>query len=86
VNVLHVKMMLDLEGSMGGVVLSSNFKTAAVYKNQPITLTVLLDVYVRHFRLEGDGDPHVFKTTAGTPVRQGYINRGNSAYHFLCIT
>jgi len=57
-------------------VLSNKFKTAAHFSAQPVTLTLLMQVYIKYFRVACDGNIYVFTTTVGTSIRQGYINRG----------
>lgn len=69
-------MSLDLEGMHDGVVMSTHFKTAAVYRHQPVTIPLLLEVYVKYFRQGTSEMEEVFLTTHGTPMKQGYINRG----------
>ena len=58
--------------------MSPHFKTAAVYKEQPVTVPLLLDIYVNYFRIATSDMKEVFVTTKGTPVQQGYINKGNN--------
>lgn len=73
-------MRLDLEGIQAGVVLSTNFKTAATYRHQPVTVPLLLDVYVKYFRQGSPEVEEVFLTNKGTPMKQGYINRAFADY------
>lgn len=56
--------------------MSINFKTAAAYGYQPVTTTRLLEVYVDYFRKGTSDVEEVFLTTKGTPMKQGYVNRG----------
>jgi hypothetical protein len=74
---------IDIVGSVEGVVLSCEFKTVARYQHQPLTLNGLVQVYIDRFRVGGDDDPHVFLTTKGTPMLQGYVNDGNFLLHFV---
>jgi len=43
-------MLLELEGMQNGVVMSTHFKTKAVYHHRPVTIPLLLEVYVKYFR------------------------------------
>ena len=65
----------DLERMVDGVVLSPHFKTATEYKDQPVTVTLLVHVYIKFFRKPAEeSEEALFVTTKGTPVLQGYIN------------
>lgn len=71
---------LELKDLKGGVVMSTHFKTSAVYGYQPVTLPLLLDIYVKYFRHGSDEVEEVFLTTTGAPMKQGYINRGTNCH------
>jgi hypothetical protein len=68
--------LVDIDGMVNDIVLSRNFKTATVYKHQPVTTTMLVKVYIKYFRQDSPGVDTVFVTARGTPVQQGYINKG----------
>jgi hypothetical protein len=59
-----------LAARYGGVVMSLHFKTAAVYKQQPVTVPFLLDIYVQYLRRAKFDVKVVFVTTTGTCTRQ----------------
>jgi len=79
--------MPDLMNHEGGVVFSRHFKTRKEYAAQPVSVNALLQVYVERFRVgcDDDNDCLVFTTTRGTPMKQGYINKGNCAVICLLI-
>lgn len=73
---LYCCLYTDLDNMTGGVVMSPHFKTAAVYKQQPVTVPLLLDIYVQYFRRASSDVKEVFVTTTGTCVSQGHLNKG----------
>lgn len=60
---------------INGKVMSSNFKTSALYKWQAISLTVIVQCYVDYFRVDGTSD-RLFVNTRGEKMKQGMINKG----------
>ena len=85
-------MLLELEGMQNGVFMSTHFKTKAVYHHQPVTIPLLLEVYIKYFRQGTSDMEEVFLTTDGTPMEQGYINKGKHiilcylCYCLPCVT
>jgi hypothetical protein len=84
-------MLLYLEAlsqSVGGVVLSRQFKTKDHYEAQPVTLNALLQVYIDHFRVGGDDgndQAPLFTTSQGTSMHSGYINTGMYCNYYCYI-
>ena len=69
---------------MEDVILSDNFKTSGMYKYQPVTITVLIGLYVQYIRPVTAGqDSFLFLTSKGTQLGQGYVGKGVNLYFGL---
>ena len=76
--------MIEIGKKINDKIMSAHFKTSHTFKWQPISLSVLVDAYIKHFRPGAQCD-EIFVTTKGTPVAQGMINKGRMLDLF-CLT
>ena len=68
---------------MEDVILSDNFKTNYIYKFQPVTITVLINLYVQYIRPNTDDTEFLFLTCKGTQLGQGYVGKGVNSFFAL---
>jgi hypothetical protein len=78
-------LLSDLEEAVNNVVFSEAFKTSGVYGYQPVTMTALLELWIRYLRPEtSEGNPALFLTSTGQKLAQGYVTKALHTYfaHF----
>jgi len=65
------------------VILSDNFKTNYIYKFQPVTITVLINLYTQYIRPDTDTSAFLFLTYKGTQLGQGYVGKAVNSFFAL---
>lgn len=71
--------MVELLTAVEGVIMSEKFKTSYLFKFQPVTMTAVVDLYVKYIRPETNS-PYLFVTSTGKQLGQGYVSKAVGMY------
>lgn len=68
--------MLETNNMINGKIMCTQFKTSKHYRFQAICPSVIVDTYIKYFRVNNNSD-RLFVNSRGDALKQGMINKGN---------
>jgi hypothetical protein len=73
-------LLTDVDMAVNNVVFSQLFKTSGTYGWQPVTMTVIVYLYIQLIRPDTECK-YLFVTNTGTKYAQGYVTKAIQSYY-----